>query len=967
MIMSLRTVRSKIAPVFHRLDRTVLFAGITALYLSRASAEFLLPSQPGLGAILGAVAGGGLGWIVSTRTASVRWVLLLLLPALLLPTQSPEVTLLAGIAAAVAWAATRPRLPGWVAEAAVFAAALALFTLTLAPGLQPADAGEFQLILNTWGVAHPPGYALYTVLGGLFAHLMPLGSPADRVNLFSALCGALTLAILTRAIRQETGSAWAGIISAGILGAAVSFWTTATQASIRPMTALFTAAMLLAVLAYRRAAREDDPGRSRTALIGFGAAAALGITHHASLVFVAVCFAAAILIHRPALLRQPRLWLPGLASALVGVLPWLYLLIRAGSGGRLTPAGLATWDGFSAHVLARGFSGDMFYYRSLPEVADRLQATTQVYLFQWAWPVQALAGLAAIRLAWRDRWLLLALGLPFAVHTLVAATYKAPQTVEYLIPAYVLLAASIGWMVGSLPPRLCGFGLRPLAVGGLAALIAGSAWPTWVSLRAYQRADPTEDAARALLDNAPPDSTILANWHQSTPLWFLQDVEHARPDVTVRYVAPAGAEPILDTWTRLIQEGAGQGPLITCAFYPDQFRQLDLAFSALAGCWEVHAAGVNLAASPALAELPALALVGFAETESLTAGATAPVDLTWNVESSLAIGEITTFVHLVDGANQVVGQDDRPLMTASGFTGEFVQRHRITLPRTLPPGTYTLLAGAYRVSPSGIQPLSDSTGQARFPVAALRVEASDLPPVTGHALHTPFGSDLTLLGYDYDLSVPGRARLILHWQTSGALDTIRLLIAEDDILLADHQQAANSPGFLDTAHDLPDTATLGGVRLTVQTQGEALPVLGPWNFVVGNSLWLPAPQPGERYVPVGAAILTRSETQATPTESGIEWQVHLTLRSQTAQTADLSFSLAANGFQLDGTPVDGMLPSLKWGWSATVHDSLRLAVPSSVGDDPPILTLYDAFTGDVWPVLDPALNQAGPGLRLSPP
>ncbi len=969
MVTFLQAVRSKIAPVFRWLDRTAVLVSIAALYLSRASAEFLLPTQPVFGAIVGAVVGGSLGWVIVTRTFPARWVLLLLLPEVLFPAQSPDIALLAGIATLVTWTATQTRLSSWLAETAIFAAALALFTVTLAPGIQPADAGEFQLILNTWGVAHPPGYALYTALGGLFAHLIPLGIPADRVNLFSAVCGALTLAVLARTIRQETGSGWAGVLSAGILGVAVSFWTTSTQASIRPMTALFTALMLMAALACRRALRADHARQTKTALIGFGLSAALGITHHASLAFIAGCFATAILAYRPALLRQPRLWLPALFASLAGVLPWAYLLIQAGSTGRLTPAGLDTWDGFWAHVLARGFSGDMFYYRSLPEVMNRLQMTAQVYLFQWDWPVLVLAALTAIRFVWRDRWLLLTLGLPIAMHTLVAATYKAPQTVEYLIPAYVLLAAAIGWMVGSIRTEARGSDLHALMVGGIVALIVGLAWPTWISLYTYQQTDPTENAARSLLESAPQESTILANWHQSTPLWYLQDVEGLRPDVTVRYVAPGGSEPILDTWTRLIQEEVQQGPLITCAFYPEQFRQLDLAFSALESCREVHAAGVEMSPSPALVALPDLELVNFRSPDSQSAGSVAPIELIWNVKTSFPAGEVTTFVHLVDSANQVVAQDDRPLMTASGFSGRFAQPHRLTIPRTLPPGAYTLLAGAYRVSSSGIVPLSDEIGRDQSSITTLRIEAAELPPVTRHTLHAPFGGDLTLLGYDYDLSVPGRARLYLHWQTSGDLKAIRILIAGDDTLLDDHRQPVDSQGFLSTAHDLPDTATLNGVHLIVQASDEPLPVHGLWNIITGDSLWLPAPQPGERYVPIGETVLTHYDTQATSTDSSREWVVRLILRSQTAQTTDLSFSLASGDSRSDGTPVAGMIPSLKWGWDATIEDTLSLTVPTFPAreEQPLILTLYDAFTSEVWPVLDPALSQDGLGLRLATP
>jgi len=45
-------------------------------------------------------------------------------------------------------------------EGVITLVALALYLATLAPGLLPADAGEFQIVASTLGIAHPPGYPL---------------------------------------------------------------------------------------------------------------------------------------------------------------------------------------------------------------------------------------------------------------------------------------------------------------------------------------------------------------------------------------------------------------------------------------------------------------------------------------------------------------------------------------------------------------------------------------------------------------------------------------------------------------------------------------------------------------------------------------------------------------------------------------------------------------------------------------
>ena len=60
---------------------------------------------------------------------------------------------------------------------------------TLAPTVLAGDGGEFQFVPYLLGVAHPTGYPLYTLLGWLWSHLLPVGDVAYRMNLFSALLG----------------------------------------------------------------------------------------------------------------------------------------------------------------------------------------------------------------------------------------------------------------------------------------------------------------------------------------------------------------------------------------------------------------------------------------------------------------------------------------------------------------------------------------------------------------------------------------------------------------------------------------------------------------------------------------------------------------------------------------------------------------------------------------------------------
>ena len=85
---------------------------------------------------------------------------------------------------------------GRVYAAVVFCVALSTYGLTLAPTVTLVDSGELIVAASSLGVAHPPGFPLYVILAHL-ATLLPFSNVASRVNLASALFGALAAALMT--------------------------------------------------------------------------------------------------------------------------------------------------------------------------------------------------------------------------------------------------------------------------------------------------------------------------------------------------------------------------------------------------------------------------------------------------------------------------------------------------------------------------------------------------------------------------------------------------------------------------------------------------------------------------------------------------------------------------------------------------------------------------------------------------
>ncbi|HKI73810.1 MAG TPA: DUF2723 domain-containing protein, partial [Pseudomonadales bacterium] len=90
---------------------------------------------------------------------------------------------------------------------AIFVLSLATFVLTMPRTITLEDGGLFQMVCHLGGIAHPPGYPLFTVLCRAMVH-----SPDVMAgNLVSAVFGALAATVffeVARLIRNDIAFAW---------------------------------------------------------------------------------------------------------------------------------------------------------------------------------------------------------------------------------------------------------------------------------------------------------------------------------------------------------------------------------------------------------------------------------------------------------------------------------------------------------------------------------------------------------------------------------------------------------------------------------------------------------------------------------------------------------------------------------------------------------------------------------------
>ncbi|MET0553159.1 MAG: DUF2723 domain-containing protein [Vicinamibacteria bacterium] len=430
-----------------------------------------------------------------------------------------------------------PPAPGrtWP-EVLAGAAALAAYLRTIAPTVVGGDSGELVTAAATLGVAHPPGYPLYTLLAHAFTWL-PFGGVALRVNLLSAVCGALAAALVCRAVRRATGDPWAGVLAAGALAFSPLVWPYAVTAEVFPLNDLFVAALALCVVEVERA---GEPAARRRGLGAFALLAGLAAANHHTIVFVAAPFGAYLLARNRGLLT-PRLAAVLAGLALAGASPYLYLPWAAARQPAIAWGDPSSVSGFLTHVLRREYGTFQLATADvggggggLPRIADLLRKLTAGTL--GLAPLLAAVALVGGRLRGARGRLTALFTATVTLYVCVFASlanlrlddalHRTMQD-RFWQQAVVLVAILMGLGFAVLAERLGRAGAPAVALGACLAL-------GWTHGPAGDHRGHTfvRDYGRAILDALPPGAILLITSDEAVgAVRYLQQVEGVRRDV----------------------------------------------------------------------------------------------------------------------------------------------------------------------------------------------------------------------------------------------------------------------------------------------------------------------------------------------------------------------------------------------------------------------------------------------------
>ena len=211
---------------------------------------------------------------------------------------------------------TTHRLPA----ALLFAAFFVLYGLLAAPYFIGGDHVLFTFVGIDGGYAQAPGYPLFSLLCRLFVAVLPV-APIHATSLGTALIGALAVSVFFKGLSAwgiETRSA---VIAAAVFGLMPHVVFMHTQAEVFALNHLFAGLILWACA--------PNPSTSVWKTGGLGLLAGLALSHHHTIVFLAPLGLWTVYRQLRVSDRPIVAGLLGVAGLLVGLTPYLYLVMAA--------------------------------------------------------------------------------------------------------------------------------------------------------------------------------------------------------------------------------------------------------------------------------------------------------------------------------------------------------------------------------------------------------------------------------------------------------------------------------------------------------------------------------------------------------------------------------------------------------------------------------------------------------------
>lgn len=450
-----------------------------------------------------------------------------------------------------------------------------LYVITLAPTVQYWDAPEYMAAAHSLGIPHPPGNPLFVLMAHVWG-LLPLAADyGKRINLFAAFTSACTAGlwflITERWLQAMVPSRLARVLTAfaGTLAGAAAF-TVWNQSVVNEK--VYTVSLLTITLVLWLAIRWADQGpeaRRDNLIVLVVYLLILTTANHQMGLLAGPAVLALVLVTDWQVMLRPRVLLASAAAVAVALTVYVILPLRAMHHPYMNEGDPQTKQALM-DVLMRAQYGKPPLSERQATFGAQLMMWWQYFSWQWArdFADRAQSGLAVF---------FGLLGLVGAVRHWMAERRQAIVMTTLMFTVTIALIFYLNFKYGysQYPGQTL---IREVRERDYFFIVSFSAWGVWVAMglatvmewlqeglaarvpsadRRWLLVTPllvvaliplvgnhlsaprsgetmARDFAHDLLNSVEPYAVIITGGDNDTfPLWYAQEVDHVRPDVTV--------------------------------------------------------------------------------------------------------------------------------------------------------------------------------------------------------------------------------------------------------------------------------------------------------------------------------------------------------------------------------------------------------------------------------------------------
>lgn len=201
---------------------------------------------------------------------------------------------------------------------------LIIYLLTLEHKLIGGDTAWYALEIPAMQVFVPTGYPTFSILGKLITYL-PIGDLAYRLNLFSAIFGALTILFLFLLINKLIKNEPVSLISSLCFAFILPFWSVANRLEFDTLNSFFIVLVLFSAVLY-------GEKKNRKYLYFFFFSLGLSLTNHPIAFFVVPAIFLYVIIINPKIFKSIKAVFLSILFFILPLLSYFYIYIRSLQG-----------------------------------------------------------------------------------------------------------------------------------------------------------------------------------------------------------------------------------------------------------------------------------------------------------------------------------------------------------------------------------------------------------------------------------------------------------------------------------------------------------------------------------------------------------------------------------------------------------------------------------------------------------